>query len=114
MCQYNLKREFKHGVACSSTGLSEARKFFCQLVTQRKLIDTGLELGLGVATVNREVQRMVQRIERVVDGLIAEMTAEYQSHPLLAKATPEAKGAELYLLRTIRHVVIADMLAQVK
>lgn len=28
----NLKREFKHCVACSSTGLSEARKFFCQLV----------------------------------------------------------------------------------
>lgn len=83
-------------------------------VTQRKLIDTGLELGLGVATVNREVQRMVQRIERVADGLIAEMTAEYQSHPLLAQAPPEAKGAELYLLRTIRHVVIADMLAQVK
>lgn len=75
---------------------------------------TGVELGLGVATVNREVQRMVQRIERVADGLIAEMTAEYESHALLSKATPEAKGAELYLLRTIRHVVIADMLAQVK
>ncbi|MES2941853.1 MAG: HipA domain-containing protein [Pseudomonadota bacterium] len=83
-------------------------------VTRQKLVDTGLELGLAVATAQREVNRMVGKLADAVDALIAAMEAEYLKAEVMGQASEATKGAESYLLRTIRHIVIRDMLALVQ
>lgn len=83
-------------------------------VTRPKLVETGLCLGLGAATAQREVARMVSRLAGAADELIGAMAAEYASRPLLAGASTQTQGAELHLLRSIRHVVIEDMLRLVR
>ncbi|WP_027475062.1 HipA domain-containing protein [Curvibacter gracilis] len=83
-------------------------------VTQPKLVETGMQLGLSAATARREVSRMVTRLAGAADELIDVMAAEYKRLPLLAGASAETQGAELHLLRSIRHVVIEDMLRLVK
>ncbi len=86
---------------------------FCE-VTQEKLVATGIELGLGKGTAVRETTRMIARLPEAADGLIQQMTEEYESMPILARVTPGTRAAELHLLRAIRHVVIADMLARMR
>ncbi len=86
---------------------------FCE-VTQEKLVATGIELGLGKGTAARETTRMIARLPEAADGLIQQMTEEYESMPILARVTPGTRAAELHLLRAIRHVVIADMLARMR
>jgi len=83
-------------------------------VTRPKLVETGMQLGLSVATARREVSRMVTRLAGAADELIDAMAAEYKRLPLLAGASAETQGAELHLLGSIRHVVIEDMLRLVK
>lgn len=83
-------------------------------VTRPKLVETGMQLGLSAATARREVARMVTRLAGIADELMDEMAAEYKRLPLLAGASAETQGAELHLLRSIRHVVIEDMLRLVQ
>lgn len=57
---------------------------------------------------------MIARLPEAADGLIRQMTEEYGSMPVLARVTSGTRAAELHLLRAIRHVVIADMLARMR
>lgn len=95
-----------------ATPVHGAKKF--GEVSQQKLVDTGVELGLAAATAQREVNRMVGKLPDAVDALIAAMEAEYLKAELMGQASEATRGAEGYLLRTIRHVVIRDMLALVQ
>lgn len=78
-------------------------------VTQSKLVETGIELGLSRSTVTREINAMTKRFVSTADDLIAAMTAEYDSLPASQHISPETRAGELHLLRAIRHVVIGDM-----
>lgn len=75
---------------------------------------TGVELGLGKGTAVRETARMIARLPEAADGLIQQMTEEYESMPIPARIAPATRAAELHVLRAIRHVVIADMLRRVR
>ena len=88
--------------------LAEAT-FFAD-VSREKLIQTGVQLGLSESTARREVATMVMKLPAAADALMAAMTEEYESNPLLHQATAQTKAAELHLLRSVRHIVIGDML----
>jgi serine/threonine-protein kinase HipA len=75
-----------------------------------KLVQTGAELGLAKGTAEREVATFLKTLPTACDALMDTLLAEYANHPMTAHATPETRAAESQLLRTIRHVVIADML----
>ena len=84
-------------------------------VTYEKLIDTGIELGLSKSAVVREVAKIVGRLAGAADEIIAQLES------ILADAgapqgapSPMTKAAERRMLRSIRSIVIADMLRYVR
>ena len=83
-------------------------------VTYASLIATGEKLGLAAKTAEREVARMMHGLGPAADRLIAQMEAEYAAGGAMGEAGDATRGAEMHLLRAIRHVVIQDMLARVQ
>lgn len=83
-------------------------------VTYASLIATGEKLGLAAKTAAREVARMMHGLGPAADRLIAQMEAEYAAGGAMGEAEDATRGAEMRLLRAIRHVVIQDMLARVQ
>lgn len=85
-------------------------------VTREKLVRTGLALGLAPAAATREVTKMIQDLPGAADALLADMEREFadiahrSQQPDALRAT---QGAEAQLLRSVRNIVIADMLRQV-
>ena len=84
-------------------------------VTFDKLIDTGLELGLSKSAAVREVVKIVGRLAGAADEIIAQLES------ILADAgapqgapSPMTKAADRRMLRSIRAIVIADMLRYVR
>ena len=84
-------------------------------VTFDKLIATGLELGLSKSAAVREVVKIVGRLTGAADEIIAQLES------ILADAgapqgapSPMTKAAERRMLRSIRSIVIADMLRYVR
>ena len=85
-------------------------------VTREKLVKTGLALGLAPAAATREVTKMIDALPGAADGLIADMEREFEEIAALAPqpdALRATQGAEAQLLRSIRKIVIADILRQV-
>ena len=80
-------------------------------VTYEKLIETGIELGLNKATAAREVSKIVSRLREAADD-IADKLETTMRDPAGPNGTPTGMtiGAESQLLRSIRMIVIADML----
>ena len=84
-------------------------------MTFDKLIATGLELGLSKSAAVREVVKIVGRLTGAADEIIAQLES------ILADAgapqgapSPMTKAAERRMLRSIRSIVIADMLRYVR
>lgn len=87
---------------------------FCD-VTYQKLIDTGIELGLNKATAAREVAKIVGKMKDAAEEIETELEAAMRDpdrpHGVPGPAT---MGAESRLLRSIRMIVIAEMLQLVR
>lgn len=84
-------------------------------VTYEKLIDTGVELGLTKSTAAREVGKIVGKLKEAADEIPAKLEAIMRDPGApQGTPTPETMGAEAHLLRSIRMIVIADMLARVR
>lgn len=66
----------------------------------------GVALGLSAGMCEREIASMAERIEADMDGVIADIILQNQSLP---PASNVFHRGELQLLRTIRLVVIAEM-----
>ena len=78
-------------------------------VTRSSMLEAGAALGLGKATVQRELDLMVQKIEAQAATLYDAIGEENARLPAALHAT---LAGEMRLLRSIRHVVIPDMLAR--
>ena len=83
--------------------------------TYDKLIDTGLELGLSKSAAGREVGKIVGRLADAADEIIAQMES-ILADPAAPQGAPSpmTKAAERRMLRSIRSIVIADMLRYVR
>ena len=88
--------------------------FFSE-VTYDKLIDTGLELGLSKSAAVREVVKIVGRLAGAADEIIAQLES-ILADPAAPQGAPSpmTKAAERRMLRSIRSIVIADMLRYVR
>lgn len=84
-------------------------------VTFDKLIDTGLELGLSKSAAVREVVKIVGRLADAADEIIAQLES-ILADPGAPQGAPSqmTKAAERRMLRSIRAIVIADMLRYVR
>lgn len=84
-------------------------------VTYEKLISTGMELGLTKSTAAREVGKIVGKLEEAAEDIASKLEATMRD-PDGSHGTPtgETIGAETHLLRSIRKIVISDMLARVR
>jgi serine/threonine-protein kinase HipA len=80
-------------------------------VTRLAILDAGRALGLKEATATRELDRMVQRIVPAADELIAAITAENDQLPAELRPT---LGGEMHVLRTIRHIIIEEMVKKLR
>ena len=88
--------------------------FFSE-VTYDKLIDTGLELGLSKSAAVREVAKIVGRLAGAADEIIAQLESILADPGAPQGApSPMTKAAERRMLRSIRAIVIADMLRYVR
>lgn len=84
-------------------------------VTYGKLIDTGVELGLPKLTAAREVGKIVGRLREAAEEIAGKLEATMRDPGgPQGTPTPETMGAESHLLRSIRLIVIADMLERVR
>ena len=84
-------------------------------VTYEKLIDTGLELGLNKATSAREVGKIVGKLSEAAEDIANKLEdSMHDPDGLHGNPTRETMGAESRMLRSIRMIVIADMLARVR
>lgn len=88
--------------------------FFSE-VTYEKLVATGLELGLPKSSATREVGKIVGKLADAADEIIAKLESAMRD-PSAAQGAPNqvTVAAELRLLRSIRSIVIADMLRCVR
>ena len=84
-------------------------------VTYEKLIETGMELGLAKSTAAREVAKIVGKLSEAAEDIASKLEATMrEADGPHGNPTPESVGAESRLLRSIRMIVIADMLARVR
>jgi serine/threonine-protein kinase HipA len=88
--------------------------FFAE-VTFEKLLETGMELGLNKVTAAREVGKIVGKLGEAAEDIADKLEATMRD-PAGPNGTPtrETIGAESQLLRSIRKIVIADMLRRVR
>lgn len=77
-------------------------------ISRQVMVDTGKELGLGEDTVVRELDKMVTRIVPAADTLYAEIEKE-NIELTLPDSAKLAFAGELRLLRTVRYIIIQDM-----
>ncbi len=84
-------------------------------VTRAHMLEAGQSLGLAETTAQRELDVFIKAMPAEADKLIADIEAHIEKD-IAASPDPEATrtavGGEMYLLRTVRHVVLADMLRQ--
>lgn len=87
--------------------------FFCD-VDYEKLVAAGLALGLSEDTARRVLDRMLDSMAAQADALIAQFEAGHWHRPAGAPVDRATRGAHLKMLRSIRSIVIEDMLRQVR
>lgn len=84
-------------------------------VTRAHMLEAGQSLGLAEATAQRELDVFIKAMPAEADKLITDIEAHAEKDIAASpdpKATRTAIGGEMYLLRTARHVVLADMVRQ--
>jgi len=88
---------------------------FFEDVTYEKLIVTGIELGLNRVTAVREVRKIVSKLADAAEDIANKLEATMRD-AAGPNGTPtrETIGAQSRLLRSIRMIVIADMLRFVR
>lgn len=79
-------------------------------VTYAKLAATGVALGLNEGTARRVLDRMLDAMAPQADALIAQFEKGHIHRPVAATPDRATKGAHLRMLRSIRRIVIDDML----
>lgn len=79
-------------------------------VTRQVIVDSGVILGLTPGICTRELDRMSKAIPVELDKIIQEV--ERENLQLSAQARPFL-GGEMRLLRTIRYLIVPDMIARV-
>lgn len=93
--------------------LDEAKTFGG--VRREHLLAAGEKLGLAPRTATRELDRMLTAVPLAADKLIADIEAHAQDD-IARCPDPEAArlhiGGELRMLRTVQHIVLADMCRQ--
>lgn len=83
-------------------------------VTYPKLLSAGMALGLNESTSRRVLDRMLDALGLEADALIAEFEAGQLHESAGSAIDPATRSAHLRMLRSIRHIVIEDMLALVR
>ncbi|PZP73862.1 MAG: type II toxin-antitoxin system HipA family toxin, partial [Delftia acidovorans] len=83
-------------------------------VTYGKLLAAGTALGLTQSTSGRVLDRMLGMLAPQADTLIAEFEAGQLHQPADSAMDHSTRSAHLRMLRSIRHIVIEDMLALVR
>lgn len=83
-------------------------------VTYGALLAAGRALGLNESTSGRVLDRMLDTLAPQADALIAEFEAGQLHQPAGSALDPATRSAHLRMLRSIRHIVIEDMLALVR
>lgn len=78
-------------------------------LSRDRLLQAAELIGMPTTAAERELDRMTADIRGEMDGIIREIEAQNAGTPDAAKAY---HGGELQLLRSIRHVVIEDMVTQ--
>jgi len=88
--------------------------FFAE-VTFQKLLETGMELGLNKVTAAREIGKIVSKLDKAAEDIADKLEATMRD-ATGPNGTPtrETVGAQSQLLRSIRMIVIADMLRRVR
>ena len=88
--------------------------FFAE-VTFEKLLETGMELGLNKVTAAREISKIVSKLDKAAEDIADKLEATMRD-ATGPNGTPsrETIGAQSHLLRSIRMIVIADMLRRVR
>lgn len=84
-------------------------------MTFEKLLETGMELGLTKVTAAREISKIVSKLDKAAEDIADKLEATMRD-ATGANGTPsrETIGAQSHLLRSIRMIVIADMLRRVR
>lgn len=86
-------------------------------ITRDRLLKAGASLGLNTGTALRELEAMEKRLPVVADGLIEDITQKFEGL-IQESPDPEAvralQGGEVMLLRSIRKIIIRDMLERIK
>lgn len=83
-------------------------------VTYDKLLAVGMALGLTEGSSRRILDRMLDALAPQADALIAEFEAGQLHQPAGSAIDHATRSAHLRVLRSIRHIVIEDMLALVR
>ena len=88
--------------------------FFAE-VTFEKLLETGMELGLNKVTAAREIGKIVSKLDKAAEDIANKLEATMRD-PAGPNGMPtrETIGAQSHLLRSIRLIVIGDMLRRVR
>lgn len=92
-----------------SMGIIDSRSALFSDVTRDVLPHAGKELGLKEKTLVRELERMLKDIGPAADALIKTVEDENKTLPDLAR---QFFARELRVMRSIRYIVIADMMTQ--
>lgn len=79
-------------------------------VTRKGLVEAGAILGLTAQISHREIDAIASRIGPELDAIIASVEHENAQMPA---NTRQYHGGELRLLRSIRHVIVAQMLQRI-
>lgn len=79
-------------------------------VTRESVLKAGEMLGLTLRICERELDRMTESLPPALTDLIEEIEKQNTAYPELVRVF---LGGELRVVRAIKHIVVADMLAQV-
>lgn len=96
--------------------LAEAQSF--NQVTYTALLQTGATLGLNTKVASRLLDSLLDRVEKMAPLLLQQLcdnnSANSRKADLFVTAPPTIRGGETQLLRTIYHVIIKEMLQQIR
>ncbi len=94
--------------------IGDARNF--AQIDRPKIRQAGRALGLGAATVERELSRMARDMLMKARALLNEIENDVEAELAKSRLPEEARqhiGGELRLLRAITHIVIQDMVGRI-
>lgn len=78
-------------------------------VSRASMVEAGGTLGLSLATSRRVLDELRSSVDRMSEELLHDVARHDADHPLLR---PEDRNVEHHVIRTIRHVVIQDMVGR--